>query len=312
MIFITGATGHIGNNLVRVFIEHQTPCRLLLRRLGPALDNLDIDYVIGDIFDPAFLKQHIQPKDTLIHVAGVIDLTAKYRLDSDKVNVEGTKIIANFCAENDVTLIYVSSVDCINKPSRNALIHEPNNFHIETIKSHYAKAKAQGTAYVLHLINQNTLKGAIVYPSAVIGIHDYKPSAAGNQMMIAYKRRILPYIKGGYNFIDVRDVAAALYHIVTKPILGSFILSAHEVTIKEFYQVIARFADHRKWIIPVPNFLAKFGALFLKSVSNVMIDAVEENYHYDHSRMKSELHIEPRSFEATVQDTIEWFKNKRS
>jgi dihydroflavonol-4-reductase len=312
MVLITGATGHIGNNLVRVFIEHMVPCRLLLRRLGPALEGLAVDYVIGDIFNPDFLLENVHQGDVLIHVAGVIDLNRKNRHDSDAVNVDGTKIIADYCALHHVRLIYVSSVDAINKPSNGDPIVEPDHFDFSKIKSHYAKAKAHGTAYVLNLINKGCLKGAIVYPSAVIGINDFKPSAAGKQIMKACNKKILPYIKGGYNFIDVRDTALALFRIAVHDLDGSFILASNERTIKEFYNAIRTVSDHKQYLLPVPNFLAKFGSLFFKDISYVMIDALAENYHYVNQRMIEVLKIDPIPFETTVKDTIEWFLNQKS
>jgi len=181
MIYITGATGHIGNNVVREFIKNDTPCELLLRKLGKAIEGLPVLSHIGDIFHDDFLKSHLKSGDVLIHCAGVIDLTKRLKDESTFVNIQGTFTIVDFCVENHIRLIYVSSVDAINKPKNSDPIFEPNAFDLSKIKSHYAKAKAEGTAYVQDKINQGLLKGAIVYPSAVIGVHDYKPSAAGHR-----------------------------------------------------------------------------------------------------------------------------------
>jgi len=92
---------------------------------------------------------------------------------------------------------------------------------------------------------------------------------------------------------------------------GSYILAAHEHTIKEFYQMIAKISNQNKILIGFPRFIAKFGALFFKDISNVMIDAVQENYHYVNQRMVKHLKVEPIPFEETVRDTIEWFQNQQ-
>ena len=307
MYIMTGATGHIGNNVLRTFIDHQIPCKVLLRKLGPALEGLTFDYAIGDIFDITFLAAHVQAGDTFIHVAGVIDLTKKNRQASEDTNVKGSKIIADFCHTHHVRLIYVSSVDAINKPVNGDPIYEPTHFDIAKIKSHYAKSKATGTAYVLDLMNNQQLQGAIVYPSAVIGIHDYKPSAAGIQLIKAAKRRILLYIKGGYNFIDVRDTALAIYKIAVNQKSGGYILAGHEVTIKDFYQTIASVSQRKKFLVYVPAFIARASTWFLINVSKVMIDAIQENYHYVNDKMIQDLDIIPRPFTETVSDTLHWF-----
>lgn len=307
MIYITGATGHIGNNVVRTFIQSNTPCELLLRRMSPAIHDLNVVSHLGDIFSYDFLDRYLKLNDTIIHCAGVIDLTKKLRNESDIVNIDGTYKIVDYCINHQIRLVYVSSVDAINKPNNQDPIEEPTAFDLSTIKSHYAKSKALGTAYVLDKLNQGSLKGSIVYPAAVIGPHDYKPSAAGKEIMKAFSKPILPYIKGGYNFIDVRDVAKAIYHVSVHSMEGSYILSAHEHTIKEFYQTIANVSNRRKLILGFPRFIAKFGALFFKDISNVMIDAILENYHYVNDRMVQLLKINPIPFKETVSDTIEWF-----
>ncbi len=312
MVIITGATGHIGNNVVRTFIEHQITCKLLLRRLGPALEGLKIDYAIGNIFDPSFLSLYVHEGDTFIHIAGVIDLTKKNRQASEDTNVQGSQVIADYCATHKVHLVYVSSVDAINKPNNGEIIHEPTEFDIAKIKSHYAKSKATGTAYVLDLINDQHLYWAIVYPSAVIGVHDYKPSAAGLQVYKALKHPILPYIKGGYNFIDVRDTSMAIYQIAMNKSMGSFILSGHEMSIKGFYQTINRVTNRHIPLMYIPILLARVGTLFMKNISNVMLDALLENYHYDNHKMVHELGVQPRPFEETVLDLIQWFNQRNA
>ena len=310
MIYITGATGHIGNNVVREFITMNIPCELIIRREGKAIEDIDVKRHIGDIFDESFLASVLKSGDTLIHAAGVIDFKKKQKNESTKVNVEGTKIIAEFCAKNQVRLVFVSSVDAINKPKNGDPIYEPSSFDLSKIKSHYAKAKAYGAAYVLNLLNSNQLQGAIVYPAAVIGVHDYKPSAAGKEIMKANKNRFLPYIHGGYNFIDVRDTAKAIFQAAVREVNGTFILSAHEQTIKSFYQTISEVTNQKKWMFWIPVFFARFGALFLKDYSVVMIDAIQENYHYVNRPMVEILGVEPIPFMKTVQDTIAWFESK--
>lgn len=65
------------------------------------------------------------------------------------------------------------------------------------------------------MINDN-LKAMIVYPSAVLGINDFKPSAIGREIKRTFKRRVCFYFHGGYNFVDVSDVAEALMQGITK------------------------------------------------------------------------------------------------
>ena len=54
MHFVTGATGHIGNVLVRQLLSRGERVRALVRPTHPpiALEGLDVELVTGDILDP--------------------------------------------------------------------------------------------------------------------------------------------------------------------------------------------------------------------------------------------------------------------
>jgi len=53
---VTGATGHIGANLVRALIASGRRVRCLTRQDRAALAGLDVECVPGDVLDPATLR----------------------------------------------------------------------------------------------------------------------------------------------------------------------------------------------------------------------------------------------------------------
>ena len=71
---VTGATGHIGNNLVKRLIGLNQKVRILTRRVDESIDNLQAEYKIGDVFNREFLLENINSEDVVIHLAGVIDV----------------------------------------------------------------------------------------------------------------------------------------------------------------------------------------------------------------------------------------------
>ncbi len=308
MYVITGATGHIGNNLVRLMLASGETVRLLLRRDGEALQGLAAEKVYGDIFDPGFLSRHVSRGDVLIHLAAVIDLSNRHGGETRSTNFDGTKTIADFCVEHGVRLVFISSVDAIKKPDPVRPIREPESFDPMSFPHEYARSKALATAYVFDLLAARQLSGCILYPSAVVGINDFKPSAAGREIVHAFRMKAAFYIKGGYNFIDVRDVAKAIYRAAKESYDGSCILAAHPVTVRELYRAIFRCLGRRGLLIRVPVALARLGTLYMKSFSRVMIDALLENYDYDNARMKRDLVADPIPFATTLADTIAWFQ----
>jgi len=307
MIFITGATGHVGNNLVRLLIDKKVEFKLLQRQSGKALNDLKVDIVLGDVFDPAFLAREVKQGDIFVHVAALIDLQNTMPVESDQINNLGTKTIIDFCQNNKVKLIYTSSVDCILREKNQKLIAEPDKIIPEAFTSNYASSKAKATAYLLDKIKHEAMNAVILYPSAVIGVHDYKPSAAGIEMQKSLKRRIFFYIQGGYNFIDVTDCAKAIYACIEKSVTGNYILSGYNCTLKEFYKEICSVQNHKAIFMPLPAFFAKAFVFLIPRFSKVMVDAVLDNYHYDNRRMRQDLLENLTPFEVTVKNTISWF-----
>lgn len=313
MFVVTGATGHIGNAFVRLLIEKNEPVKLLLRKPGKATENLSVPVAYGDIFDRDFLSREVHKGDIFVHLAGLIDLTNQMKKEMIQVNDVGTKIITDFCFQNQIKLVYTSSVDAIYKKTPKQRVTEPTAFYPELLKkSTYSMTKAAGTAYVLNKITNEQMNAVILYPSAVFGIHDYKPSAVGKEIRSLINKSVFFYFAGGYDFIDVRDTAMAIYQAAIKPVKGSYILSGHPVTIRTFFEEIAKNMNHKVHFIRIPVSLARIGAIFLPDVSQMMVDALVDNYNYCNDRMRQDLLPELIPFSQSVQETIHWFRENEA
>lgn len=270
MLVITGATGHIGNNLVRMLIDKNIKFKVLLRKEGKELDGLEIEKYIGNLYDPAFYEHYINKNDTVIHIAGYIDLLNKDYNQSYQANYEMTKVIADECLKKEARLIYISSTDVLKYNVKKGYYIEKN---IDKIKYNYPKTKTMATLYVQEL-RKKGLNSLILYPTAVIGINDSKGSQAGQEIINATKKRVLPYVKGAYDFIDVLDIAKAIIIAAEGNLQDDIVLSGVYLTIKDIYKIIAKLTNKRKTLIYVPRWLAKIGTYFMKDLSPMMIEIV--------------------------------------
>ncbi|MDY0294727.1 MAG: NAD-dependent epimerase/dehydratase family protein, partial [Acholeplasmataceae bacterium] len=180
MYIVTGATGHIGNNVVRYLLSQNVNVRVLVRRSDESLEGLSIDKKISSSFDHDFLNAHINEHDIIIHCAAYIDLMNRDLMQTFRTNVQLTKRLIEVAKSKHCRFIYLSSVDVIPKQKR-GLVKEPLVIDKTKNKSYYKTSKAVATNEVLRAI-QHGLNGMVLYPSAVVGIHDYKPSAAGREI----------------------------------------------------------------------------------------------------------------------------------
>lgn len=304
MYVLTGATGLIGNNVLRYLLEQGEPVRILIRKYDQSLDGLTVDTHCAEFFSDEFLDQAIHYNDIIIHVAGYVNLTQKNRLETYRTNLQLTKRLVGIAEKKSCRFIYISSVDAIIK-SKKGIIYEPRSFDQYPHKSHYQTSKWLATKYVYdHILTG--LNGVILYPSAVIGPYDFKPSKIGFELKKIIKNRILFSINGGYNFIDVRDVAKAIYLASKQTAQEQIILSGFHCQIKDLYHLISKITHSKKVIIPVPIFIAKLFAIIHPHYSKIMIQSLLENDAYDDSKRKVHLFDELIPFEMTLSDTLKW------
>lgn len=304
MLVITGASGHIGNNLVRMLIKANIPCKVLLRKEGIELADLEVEKYIGNLYSTDFYDKHINEGDTVIHLAGYIDLENKDYEQSYQANYVMTKIIADMCLKKSARLIYSSSTDI--------LLYKDNNFYIEEdvekIKHNYPKTKTMATLYIKKL-KEEGLNALILYPTSVVGINDFKGSQAGKEILKAANKTFLPYVKGGYDFIDVLDVSQAIITATFHEFSDDIILSGSYYSIKELYKLIGELTGKKKRLIYVPKWVAKFGTLFMKGLSPMMIDIVAnaKEFNDPNRKLVLEKHI---PIEITFENIIKESNNK--
>ena len=115
MYVITGATGHIGNNVLRYLVSLDLPVHALIRKMDPSLQGLDIKISVSSNFDDAFLDSAISDGDIIIHCAAYIDLLNKHLMQTFRTNVGLTKHLLAIAKRKNCRFVYLSSVDVIPK-----------------------------------------------------------------------------------------------------------------------------------------------------------------------------------------------------
>ena len=185
-----------------------------------------------------FLLENINSEDVVIHLAGVIDVKNNKKEQTMKINYEGTKLITDICIEKKVKrYIYFSSVDCIYKENDEE-VFEPTKIYPDKFIDNYSHSKALATEYVMEARTNTDIPINIVYPSAVIGTNDFKPSSIGNVVSDIIDGKMQFGIKGGYNFVDVDDVVNATISIINNELEGDYLLTGTNVTVYELYDKV--------------------------------------------------------------------------
>ncbi len=308
---ITGATGHIGNNLAKDLINHGKNVVILVRKIDESIANLNAKIVIGNLSDKSFLEKNIHEDDVVLHLAGVIDIKNNKPQETYQINYELTKTLFEVCEVKKIArFIYFSSVDCIYKKA-DEIINEPVAIFPDRFIDNYSHTKALATQYIFNArLSHPKMKINILYPSAVIGKNDFKPSYIGKVVkdIIAKKRQF--GVKGGYNFVDVDDVVKATEIIIDKKIDGDFLLTGFPVTIYEFYNIVNRHLGRKRRIWKIPLFVARLSIPFVPYLSKFVLKTINENYNYDNHKLKNVLGLNLTNFDDTIEKTIKFFKEQ--
>jgi dihydroflavonol-4-reductase len=320
---VTGATGHIGNNVARMLCgDHRNVVLIVRRTDDEAIAGLDAKLAVGSFCDPDFLDRLLTDDDIVIHCAGMIAITDEDAEEVMRVNYEGTKILADLCMRKRVKkFVYISSVDAIYKPDANSPISEPNEFYSDKLDGIYGKSKAMATEYVLCLAKEGKLNASVAYPTAVIGPYDYKVSNVGQVILDFITNKLLARVEGCYNFVDVRDVAQAVIQIAENNASGNgYILGGEIVTVTQLFEILSPIYG-RNIPIKLPlwfvNAFSELGVLYYKVrgkkpvFSRFALKTLNSNCNYDISKAQTDFGYSPRSAVETLTDSAKWlYENK--
>lgn len=319
---VTGATGHIGCCLVRLLCAEGHDVRILaLPHEGlQSLDGQAVEVLRGNILSPQDVQAAVQGQDVVFHLAGIIGIGSGQRKLMHNVNVEGTQNVVLACKMHpDIRMVYVSSVHAIAEEPHGTTICETDCFSENQVYGAYAKTKAKATALVLNAV-QKGLNAVVVHPSGVIGPYEYTMSNVGQMVLDFMQGRLIAYTKGGYNFVDVRDVAQGIVSAAEKGVRGQcYILSGHSVTVKSLLQKLSKITQRPMPRVVLPHWFALFTGPFAELYYKILrqkplyttysIKTLVSNHQFSYQKAEKELGYHPRSLDETLKDTVDWLKH---
>ena len=321
MNLVTGATGHIGNVLVRELLARGERVRALILRGEDtsALNGLDIERIDGDILDPVSLPYAMRGVDTVFHLAGIISIMPGANEMMHRVNVTGTANVARAAREAGVRrMVYTSSIHAIRRLPHGACIDEEAGFDPDNPAGEYDCSKARASLALLEEVDRG-LDAVLVCPTGVVGPHDYRRSELGTLVRSWMRRRPHVYVDGWFDWVDVRDIAEGLILAAKKGRKGqTYILGGNNVHLKEMYATVRKAAGTRAPAVRLPMRLVLFLAPLTQLWSRITrtkpqftsysLETVRSNSSISIEKARTELGYAPRPFPETVADTVAWWQ----
>jgi dihydroflavonol-4-reductase len=324
-VLVTGAAGFIGSHVVEQLIAKGISVRAAVLPSEPTanIDHLNPEIVKGDILDKAFVAEIIEGVDTVFHLAAVYATWMPDWKPLWEVNLQGSRNILWACLKSDQVkkVVYTSSLSAIGLLPGRASSNETTAFNqydaLPYILSKYL-SQQEALSFAEH-----GLDISVVNPAFPFGPGDVAPTPTGSIIIKMIEGGARFSFPGGFNIVDVRDVAAGHILAAEKGHSGElYILGNENVTGEEFSKMCAEILGKSDRVIPLPEKLVEGGAQLAQFIadnithSKPYINPKELKYtsqyaFMDCSKARKELGYNPRDVRISLRDSIAWFQSEQ-
>jgi dihydroflavonol-4-reductase len=315
--FVTGATGLLGSQLVKYLLKRgEKVCALKRSTSNLALlkdVEHEIEWIDGDVLDLGALEEGIGKAQKVYHLAGVIAFTEAEKKHMYRVNIKGTANVVNCCLDANIDkLVHVSSIAAFSNAKQGVMLDEEAEWEEDDIKSGYAevwRGMAEG------------LKAVIVNPSLIVGPGWF----TGTGPAAIFKKidqGMAVYTSGSNGYVDVRDVAEVMIQLMHSDITNQrFVVSAENLTYKEFFTLIANELGCMRPMLPVTNQMGAIASFFdglratatnsRRIITTEMVKISNARMLFDNSKVKTALNYQFMTIDKSVKDTCTVYKQSK-
>lgn len=324
LILVTGATGHLGANLVRRLLADGQKLRVLIRtdRDHGALEGLDLEIFTGDLRDPESVARAVEGCQQIYHCAAHVSTIQGDRAHRRSVydsNVIGTMNLLDAALRSGVEKVVVSgslSATGYEKgvPSTEADPfypfdkHLPYGFTKHLVEHHCLRAHAEG------------LKVVVAVSCAILGPNDFVPSRFGQVLIDFAHGRLGAYIPGGFEFVSTCDIVEGHLLAMRRGRSGQkYLISTTYASVDELLDIFSEVTGRKKPSLRLPPFLMAFLAevgdrTWFKVFPNqprrftpAAVRLLSMHRKVDHRKAAEELGFRPGSLKDAVKEAYDDF-----
>ncbi|HDZ05967.1 hypothetical protein LCGC14_0121880 [marine sediment metagenome] len=322
---VTGGTGHLGNNLIRLLLANNQKVRTTVRNLNNTapFKGLDCEIVQADITDKASLKKAFKGVTNVYAVAANFSMWAKDpKTEIYDNNLQGTQNVFDVAKECGVqNMVYVSSVASLDYTKLPANVANGYN---KDRRNWYFNSKNDSDKLAIALGKKYGIRTVLVLPSAMVGAIAFKLSYSNNLVLQVLNGEIPVDTSVTLNWVDVKDVALGMFNAMTKGRDGERYILANEThtTLQESVKIAADLYPELMLKMPkkVPKWLL-YGVAGLMEFSSKLTGKeplLQRHYldmfyglkqDYDIRKSREELGFNPKPSKKALEDALAYLKN---
>ncbi|MBO0869178.1 MAG: NAD-dependent epimerase/dehydratase family protein [Micromonosporaceae bacterium] len=325
---VTGGAGYIGTNLAAALAAAGHRVRVVDLREPVTAKGLGAYWVRADVRDPAAMRRAFDGAEVVYHLAGLISVAGPLGGRVASVNVAGARVVAEAALATGVgRLVHCSSVHAFDVAARPGTGNPPEPVDEDAPRSTdpllpaYDRSKAAGEAEVRRVV-QRGLDAVVVNPTAVLGPADEAPSRVG-AVLLAMWRGLVPAVPaGGFDWVDIRDVVAALRAAQARGVTGeSYLVTGTRLSARELAAHAAA-VDRRAWtarvmpdwplraVAPAATLLVRWSGRWSGSGVLPTAEALQALHTFpvvSGQKAAAQLGHHPRPIEQTLTDLHAWY-----
>lgn len=254
-ILVTGANGHLGNNLVRVLLDKGEKVVAGIR--GPAgqkaLGGLACDIARIDLLDKPSLDKAMAGIDVLYQVGAVFKHWSRNpEQEIYQANLQGTRNALEAAAAAGVRrIVYISSLGALDR-CRTPITETTWNPVRTNV---YFRSKTDAEKLAWDLAEKLGLELVSVLPGAIVGKNCFAITPTMSIFRTILDGKLSANPRFFFNFVDVADIAEACWLAATRGRPGERYLLANEscTSIEEIVRIAQHeFPDRKIKMPPTP------------------------------------------------------------
>lgn len=331
-VFLTGAAGHVGANLVRRLLDDGVGVRVLLRHEdnNEALEGLKAERVYGDIRDLDATRQALAGCHGVYHCAALVstvDSTGKHRRDVFENNVLGTRNVLRAARDMEAGRVVVTgSISAVgyDLDAPSAPADESMPFYPMERTTPYERSKAFVETECWHAAAAG--QDVVVATScAVVGGNDFFPSRMGQTLCDFANRKLFAYVDGGFEFVAAQDIAQGHVLCMERGRSGQrYLFSTEFQTISELMGLFEEVSGVRRPRLRMPigpmlslsrvssYALSRLNPSYQQRFTPYSMRALRQRRRVDTSKAKEELGFQPTTVRAAIQDAYAFHYRRRA
>ena len=323
MISLTGATGHLGQSILRQLHSADQPVGAVVR--DGSDESLLKPYCewIAEVplDDVNALTEVFAGSDFVIHSAACIDIRRGHLPLMRKVNIEGTRNVLEACRRSGVRrLVYISSIEAFDLSAKRRPVREDFGFAAGNAIMEYGETKAEASRMVVAAGFHGDIETILICPSGIIGPWDFLRGLFTTMIGNYLNSKLPALIHGGFDFVDVRDVAGAAIAAGKRGRSGeAYLVSGTYMEIRQLLGILEEVSGIKPPRLTISPALGRMAAKIMETWANIFditvpltqgsMSMLSKQVSIDSSKAEEELGFQARPLEETLRDMVTWHRD---